>query len=99
MAEPLTPLENQLVALSTNLETTRKRLRFSMASATIMAVVVAAAGFWTKSWVVLTVGMIAYIGGVAWERAKYARTVMAYKQVIAKLAAEVSELRRRPPDL
>ncbi len=50
------------------------------------------------SWVFLLFFAVAYILVTTWERVGYARTILAYKGLIQKLAARLDALESRGPD-
>jgi hypothetical protein len=47
-----------------------------------------------QSWRFLLFFSVAYVLVTAWERVAYARTILAYKSLIRKLAGRIEELER-----
>ena len=90
----LTDTERFLVERSADLAITRRRVRLVIISAALLIGAIIVAAPLTQSWQLLLFFAVAYIAMTAWERLGYARTIVAYKGLIQKLAARIEELER-----
>ncbi len=90
----LTNTEWFLVERSADLAITRRRVRLVIISAALLIGVIIVAAPLTQSWQLLLFFAVAYIAMTAWERLGYARTIVAYKGLIQKLAARIEQLER-----
>ncbi|UCC47553.1 MAG: hypothetical protein JSV41_08605 [Gemmatimonadota bacterium] len=88
----LTATEKLLLERSSDLSITRRRVRYVVVSALALAVALVVVSPLIQSWVFLLFFAVAYVLITAWERLAWARTIIAYKGLIQKLASRVEEL-------
>jgi hypothetical protein len=88
----LTDTDRFLIERSTDLDISRRRVRLVVLSAVLLIAALVIAAPLTSSWQFLLFFAVAYIAITAWERVGYARTIIAYKQLIQKLARRIDEL-------
>jgi hypothetical protein len=88
----LTDTERFLLGRSADLAITRRRGRLVIVSATLLIAALIVAAPLTQSWQLLLFFAVAYVAMTAWERLGYARTILAYKGLIQKLAAHIDAL-------
>lgn len=92
--ERLTVTERLLLERSSNTALTRRRVRMVVASALVLIVALVVVSPLMQSWRFLLFFSVAYVLVTAWERVAYARTILAYKGLIRKLAGRIEELER-----
>ena len=90
--ERLTVTERLLLERSSDTALTRRRLRLVVLSALVLTAALIVVSPLVQSWRFLLFFSVAYILVTAWERVAYARTILAYKGLIQKLARRVDEL-------
>ena len=90
----LTDTERFLLQRSADLAITRRRARLVIVSAALLIAALIVAAPLTQSWQLLLFFAAAYIAMTAWERLGYARTILAYKGLVQKLAARIDQLDR-----
>lgn len=90
----LNAIDKLLLERSSDTDLTRRRLRAVIVSAILLIAALVVAALLTRSWELLLFFAVAYVATTAWERVAYARTILAYKGLIQKLAARVDELER-----
>jgi len=90
--ERLTITERLLLERSSDTALTRRRLRLVVVSALVLTAALIVVSPLVQSWRFLLFFSVAYILVTAWERVAYARTILAYKGLIQKLARRVDEL-------
>ncbi|MGD2216367.1 MAG: hypothetical protein PVJ64_06410 [Gemmatimonadales bacterium] len=83
----LTITEKMLLERCSDLEITRRRLRLVVISGFLLAAALVVTAPLIESWEFLLFFAVAYILVTTWERVGYARTIMAYKGLVLKLAA------------
>lgn len=88
----LTVTEQVLLERSFDTALTRRRLRLVVVSAVVLTAALIVLSPLVQSWRFLLFFAVAYVLVTAWERVAYARTILAYKSLIRKLAAGVEEL-------
>jgi hypothetical protein len=88
----LSSVETLLLERSQDLALTRRRTRLVVLSAVFLVVAIVVAAPLLQSWQFLLFFAVAYISLTTWERLGYARTILAYKGLIQKLAARIGEL-------
>jgi hypothetical protein len=87
----LTATEELLLRRSSDLGLTRRRLRLVVMSGLLLAAALIVTSPLMRSWEFLLFFSVAYILITTWERVGYARTVMAYKSLIAKLYGRIEK--------
>lgn len=92
----LTVAEKLVLGRSADTALTRRRLRFVVGSAIVLAAALIVVSPLTRSWQLLLFFAVAYVLVTAWERVGFARTILAYKSLIQKLVKRVEELEGRP---
>ena len=92
----LTVAEKLVLERSGDTDLTRRRVRFVVGSAIVLAAALIVVSPLTRSWRLLLFFAVAYVLVTAWERVAFARTVLAYKGLIQKLVKRVEELEGRP---
>ena len=88
----LTVTEQLLLERSFDTSLTRRRVRLVVLSAVILTAALIVLSPLVQSWRLLLFFSVAYILVTAWERVAYARTILAYKSLIRKLAGRIEEL-------
>lgn len=88
----LTATDRLLIERSSDLSITRRRVRYVVASALVLAAALVVVSPLIESWVFLLFFAVAYVLITAWERVAWARTIIAYKGLIQKLASRIEEL-------
>jgi hypothetical protein len=83
----LTVTERMLLERSSDLALTRRRLRLVVISGLLLAGALVVTAPLFDSWEFLLFFAVAYILVTTWERVGYARTILAYKGLVLKLAA------------
>lgn len=97
----LTVTEQLLLERSFDTSITRRRVRLVVVSAVVLTAALIVLSPLVQSWRFLLFFAVAYILVTAWERVAYARTILAYKSLIRKLAGGIEELEEasgRPPE-
>ena len=92
----LTLAEKLVLERSADTALTRRRLRFVVGSAIVLAAALIVVSPLIRSWQLLLFFAVAYVLITAWERVAFARTVLAYKSLIQQLVRRVEELEGRP---
>ena len=92
----LTVAEKLVLERSGDTELTRRRVRFVVGSAILLAAALIVVSPLAQSWQLLLFFAVAYVLVTAWERVGFARTILAYKGLIQKLVKRVEELEGRP---
>ena len=90
------PLESHIVARSADLESTRRRIRYSIAVPLLLIALTLVLFARDAQPQALLWMYLAYIVLNMFEKIGYGRAVLAYKRVIQKLLARVAELERQP---
>lgn len=85
----LTVTERMLLERSFDTTLTRRRVRLVVLSAVLLAAALIVVSPLVESWHFLLFFAVAYILVTAWERVAYARTILAYKSLIRKLARQI----------
>jgi hypothetical protein len=96
-----TVTERLLLERSSDTALTRRRVRLVVVSALMLTAALIVVSPLLQSWLFLLFFSVAYILVTAWERVAYARTILAYKGLIRKLARRAEELERaagKPPE-
>jgi len=88
----LTVAEKLLLQRSSDPALTRRRVRLVVGSAVLLVAALIVVAPVAQSWEFLLFFSVAYVLVSAWERVGYARTILAYKSLIQKLAGRVDEL-------
>lgn len=88
----LTVAEKLLLERSGDPALTRRRVRLVVGSAVVLVAALIVVAPVAQSWEFLLFFAVAYVLVTAWERVAYARTILAYKSLIQKLASRVEEL-------
>jgi len=88
----LTVAEKLLLQRSSDPALTRRRVRLVVGSAVLLVAALIVVAPVAQSWEFLLFFSVAYVLVSAWERVGYARTILAYKSLIQKLAGRVEEL-------
>lgn len=88
----LTVTERLLLERSFDTTLTRRRVRLVVVSAVVLAAALIVLSPLVQSWRFLLFFAVAYILVTAWERVAYARTILAYKSLIRKLARRIEEM-------
>ena len=88
----LTVAEKLLLQRSSDPALTRRRVRLVVGSAVVLVAALIVVAPVAQSWEFLLFFSVAYVLVSAWERVGYARTILAYKSLIQKLAGRVEEL-------
>lgn len=88
----LTVTERLLLERSFDTALTRRRVRLVVVSAVVLAGALIVLSPLVQSWRFLLFFAVAYILVTAWERVAYARTILAYKSLIRKLAGRIEEV-------
>ena len=88
----LTVAEKMLLERSSDLKITRRRVRLVVISGLLLAAALVVTAPLMESWRFLLFFAVAYILVTTWERVGYARTILAYKSLVQKLAARVATL-------
>jgi hypothetical protein len=88
----LTVSEKLLLQRSSDPALTRRRVRLVVGSAVVLVAALIVVAPVAQSWEFLLFFAVAYVLVSAWERVAYARTILAYKSLIQKLAGRVEEL-------
>ena len=88
----LTVAEKLLLQRSSDPALTRRRVRLVVGSAVLLVAALIVVAPVAQSWEFLLFFSVAYVLVSAWERVAYARTILAYKSLIQKLAGRVEEL-------
>jgi hypothetical protein len=83
----LTVTERTLLERSSDLDLTRRRVRNVVISGLLLAAALVVTAPLIASWEFLLFFAVAYILVTTWERIGYARTILAYKGLVQKLAA------------
>lgn len=91
----LTTTDRMLLERSSDASVTRRRVRVVVASGLLLAAALVVTAPLLESWVFLLFFAVAYILVTTWERVGYARTILAYKNLVQKLAARLDSLERR----
>lgn len=91
----LSPTERRFLDRSADLDVTRRRIRTVLIAASTFAILLVAAGFLTRSWVLLLVVSVLYVIITTWERVTYAGATLVYKRLAQKLKARIEELGER----
>ncbi len=93
----LTPVENEVLRRSGDLEITRKRRRLVVISGSLFAAILFFGTLFSQRWQVpLAVGLL-YIGMTVFEKIAYANAVMAYKTLIQKMQGRIEALEAGAP--
>jgi len=92
----LTVAEKLVLEKSADSELTRRRVKFVVGSAVVLAAALIVVSPLTRSWQLLLFFAVAYVLVTAWERIGFARTILAYKGLIQKLVKRVEELEGSP---
>ena len=90
----LTVAEKMLLERCSDLQITRRRVRVVVISGLLLAAALIVTAPLIGSWEFLLFFAVAYIFVTTWERVGYARTVLAYKSLVLKLAAQAGESQR-----
>jgi hypothetical protein len=88
----LTTTEHLLLERSSDTSLTRRRVRLVVLSALVLVAALVVLSPLARSWEFLLFFSVAYILVTAWERVAYARTILAYKGLVQKLARRIDEL-------
>jgi Flp pilus assembly protein TadB len=88
----LTTTERLLLERSSDTGLTRRRVRLVVLSALVLVAALVVLSPLAQSWQFLLFFAVAYILVTAWERVAYARTILAYKGLVQKLARRIDEL-------
>jgi len=88
----LTVADKMLLERSSDLQLTRRRVRVVVASGLLLAAALIVTAPLMESWQFLLFFAVAYILVTTWERVGYARTILAYKALVLKLAARAGAL-------
>ena len=88
----LNPIEKLLLERSEDLQLTRRRLRLVVISGVLLAAALIVLSPLVGSWELLLFFAVAYVLVTTWERVGYARTIIAYKRLIRKLADRIQTL-------
>ncbi len=88
----LTVAERMLLERCSDLEITRRRVRLVVISGLLLAAALVVTAPIIGSWEFLLFFAVAYVLVTTWERVGYARTIMAYKGLVLKLAARADAL-------
>jgi len=88
----LNPIERLLLERSEDLNLTRRRLRLVVISGLLLAAALIVLSPLVGSWELLLFFAVAYVLVTTWERVGYARTIIAYKRLIRKLADRIQTL-------
>ena len=88
----LSPIEKLLLERSEDLKLTRRRLRLVVISGLLLAAALIVLSPLVGSWELLLFFAVAYVLVTTWERVGYARTIIAYKRLIRKLADRIQTL-------
>lgn len=88
----LSATEKLLLERSSDLSITRRRVRYVVVSALVLAAALVVVSPLLQSWVFLLFFGVAYVLVTAWERVAWARTIIAYKGLIQKLASRIEQL-------
>lgn len=88
----LTPTERALLERSSDLQITRRRVRLVVISGLLLAAALIVSAPLLGSREFLLFFAVAYILVTTWERVGYARTIIAYKSLVLKLAARAADL-------
>lgn len=84
-----------LIERSADRDITRRRVRLVVLSAVLLIAALIVAAPLTGSWRLLLFFAVAYVAITAWERVGYARTIIAYKELVQKLARRIDDLEDR----
>jgi Flp pilus assembly protein TadB len=88
----LTSIEKLLLERSEDPGLTRRRLRMVVISGLLLAAALIVLSPLVGSWELLLFFAVAYVLVTTWERVGYARTIIAYKRLIRKLADRIQTL-------
>jgi hypothetical protein len=88
----LTTTERLLLERSSDTSLTRRRVRLVVLSALVLVAALVILSPLARSWQFLLFFAVAYVLVTAWERVAYARTILAYKGLVQKLARRIDEL-------
>jgi hypothetical protein len=88
----LTVAEKLVLDRSADTDLTRRRVKFVVGSAVVLAAALIVVSPLARSWKLLLFFAVAYVLVTAWERVGFARTILAYKGLIQKLIKRVEEL-------
>lgn len=88
----LTRTEHALLEKSFDLKLTRRRLRLVVGSGLALIVVLIVTSPLIRSWEFLLFFAAVYIAVTTWERVGYARSILAYKRLVQKLAGRLEAL-------
>jgi hypothetical protein len=88
----LTVAEKMLLERCSDLQITRRRVRLVVISGLLLAAALVVTAPLVGSWEFLLFFAVAYILVTTWERVGYARTIIAYKGLVLKLAARAAAL-------
>lgn len=95
----LDPAERLLLERSADLALTRRRLRLVVLSGALLVVALIVTAPLLASWQFLLFFAVAYVAVTTWERVGYARTILAYKGLIQKLASRLETAESGPEAL
>lgn len=84
----LTVAEKVLLERSFDTQLTRRRVRLVVMSGLLLVGALVVTAPIIASWEALLFFTVAYILVTTWERVGYARTILAYKGLVVKLAAQ-----------
>lgn len=90
----LTVTEQLMLERSSDTALTRRRVRLVVVSALVLTAALIVVSPLVQSWQFLLFFAVAYVLVTAWERVAYARTILAYKGLVQKLARRIAELEK-----
>lgn len=88
----LTQTDRMLLERSSDVDLTRRRLRLVVVSGLLLTAALVVTAPLLRSWEFLLFFAVAYVLVTTWERVGYARTILAYKGLIQKLASRIDTL-------
>lgn len=94
----LTPLEEDILAISHDAATTKRRIGLVVISGLAAGAGLTTVSILYQSWKLVLGVSLVYIVLTVLEKVAYGRAVLGYKSVIRKLAARVEELERTVSD-
>lgn len=88
----LTETESRILKRCSDVEVTRRRMRQVLLAATVFAVLLSVAAWYSRSLPLIVGIALVYIAITTWEKLTYGRGVLAYKSLIQKLLRRLRDL-------
>ncbi len=88
----LTEVEKRFLVGSSDTAVTGRRIRLVLVAAAVYVFLLVAVALFLKSWLMILIVSLVYIGVTVWEKLAYGRGVLVYKSIIQKLVRRVEKL-------